>query len=79
MFGKSDKHLTINDSYNAEVASILIQNVTIENVGNTYSVTNELKHDIDNVTEKYMLYKQFVMWNCNGCSIVPLTVGKIKT
>ena len=73
VFDKSNKHSTIYDSYNAEVASTLIQNVSIENVGNTYSVANELKYDTNDATEKYMLSKQFAVRSCNGCFIAPLT------
>ena len=36
-------------------------------------MTNEKKYDIDNLTQKHLLYKQFVAWNCNGSSIAPLT------
>ena len=36
-------------------------------------MTNEKKNDIDNPTHKYLLYKQFVAWSCNGCSSDPLT------
>ena len=28
---------------------------------------------MDNLTQKYLLYKQFVAWCCNSCSIAPLT------
>ena len=28
---------------------------------------------MDNLTQKYQLYKQFVSWACDGCSITPLT------
>ena len=28
---------------------------------------------MDNLTHKYLLYKQFVTWTCNGCSTAPLT------
>ena len=31
------------------------------------------KNDIDNLTQKYLLYKQFVAWSCNGSSVAPLT------
>ena len=34
---------------------------------------NEKKYDIDNLTQKHLLYKQFVAWSCNGCSTAPLT------
>ena len=71
-YDKSDKHSTIYNSYNAEVVSTLIQNISIENVGNTYSVTNKLKYGSNDGTEKTILYKQFVAWNCNRGSIPPL-------
>ena len=29
------------------------------------------KYDIDNLTQKHLLYKQFVAWSCNGCSTAP--------
>ena len=45
----------------------------IDNASNTYSVSNELKYYIEVATQKHMLYKQFVAYNCNGCSIAPLT------
>ena len=28
---------------------------------------------MDNLTQKYLFYKQFVVWCCNGCSTAPLT------
>ena len=36
-------------------------------------MANEKKYNIDNLTQKHLLYKQFVGWNCNGSSVVPLT------
>ena len=27
----------------------------------------------DNLKQKNLLYKQFVVWSCNGCSTAPLT------
>ena len=30
------------------------------------------KYDIDNLTQKHLLYKQFVAWSCNGSSVAPL-------
>ena len=35
-------------------------------------MTNEKKCSIDNLTQKHLLYKQFVAWNCNGSSVAPL-------
>ena len=28
---------------------------------------------MDNLTQKHLLYKQFVAWACDGCSVAPLT------
>ena len=36
-------------------------------------MTNEKIYNIDNLTKKHLLYKQFVAWNCNRPSVVPLT------
>ena len=30
------------------------------------------KNSIDNLTQKHLLYKQFVAWHCNGSSVAPL-------
>ena len=30
------------------------------------------KYDLDNLTQKYLLYKQFVTWSCNVSSVAPL-------
>ena len=40
---------------------------------NVYSLTNEKRYNIDNLTQKHLLYKQFVAWNCNGSRVAPLT------
>ena len=38
-----------------------------------YSLTNEKKKkNIDNLTQKHLLYKQFVAWSCSGSSVAPL-------
>ena len=29
-------------------------------------------YDIDNLTQRYLLFKQFVAWSCNGSSVAPL-------
>ena len=31
------------------------------------------KYDIDSLTQRHLLYKQYVAWNCNGSSVAPLT------
>ena len=73
VYGKSDKDSTIYKSYNLEHASTFYIKYFNKNVSNTYSVRNELKHNINDATEECILYKQFVAWNCKDCSIVPLT------
>ena len=70
---KSNKHITIYNSYNRELASRMIKTLQLSNSTEIYSLTNEKKYSIDNLTQKHLLYKQFVAWNCNGSSIVPLT------
>lgn len=40
---------------------------------NMYSIANEIKHNINGNTQKYLLYKQFLAWNCNSFLIAPLT------
>ena len=45
---KSDKHMTIYDSYNAECACKLIKSLESANVSNQYSSTNTLKFDTAN-------------------------------
>ena len=67
VFDKSDKQATIYNNYNHKTASISIQSIEIEYV-TTYDI-----NDIKGNTEKHILYKQFVPWNCNGCSIALLT------
>ena len=70
---KSDKHTTIYDSYNREMAAQLIKTLKLSNFTEIYSLNNEKRYNIDNLTQKHLLYKQFVAWNCNGSSVAPLT------
>ena len=70
---KSDKHTTIYDSYNREMAAQLIKTLQLSNFTEIYSLTNEKKYSIDNLTQKHLLYKQFITWNCNESSVAPLT------
>ena len=73
VFDKSDKHTIIYDSYNAELAAKYIKLVKLSNFTEIYSLANENKYDMDNLTQKHLLYKQFVACACNGCSTAPLT------
>ena len=70
---KRDKHTTIYDSYNREMAAQLIKSLRLSNFTEIYSLTNEKKYDTGNLTQRYLLYKQFVAWNCNGSSVAPLS------
>ena len=45
----------------------------ILNFTDIYSLTNENKYIIDNLTQNHLLYKQYVAWICNGSSVVPLS------
>ena len=73
VYDKSDKHTTIHDSYNVEMASKIIKSVKLTNFTEIYSLTNEKKYGKDNLTQKHLLYKKFVAWSCNGSSAAPLT------
>ena len=57
---KSDKHTTIYDSYNGDLAAQKIKTVQLSNFTEIYSLTNEKKYSIDNLTQKHLLHKQFV-------------------
>ena len=63
---KSNKHTTIYHSYNRELTAQNIRTVQLSNFTEIYSLTNEKKYSIDNLTQKHLLYKQFVAWHCNG-------------
>ena len=43
VYDKSDKHLIIYDSYNAEWAARMIRNIKLANISNAYSATNTMK------------------------------------
>ena len=50
LYDKSDKHLTIYYSYNAESPARMIKNVELSNISDAYSATNMMKFDISNDT-----------------------------
>ena len=58
--GKSDKHTTIYDNCNREMAAQLIKSLKLSNFTEIYSLANEKKYSTDNLTQRYLLYKQFV-------------------
>ena len=71
LYDKSDKHLTLYDSYNAECAARMIKSVELSNISDAYSATNLLNYDINNNTQKHLLWKQYVAWHCNGYTAAP--------
>ena len=71
-FDKSDKHSAFYDSYNVKKVTTLILLLELENIFEAYSFLSKMEFDVINKTQKNMLYKQFVTWNCDGCCIAPL-------
>ena len=49
-----------------------IKSLKLTNFTEVYSLTNEKKYDVDNLTQRHLLWKQFVAWNCNGSSVAPI-------
>ena len=47
VFDRSDHHLSIYDSYNAEVAATHIKTIKLQNASNTYSEFNTVKFDLE--------------------------------
>ena len=56
----SNKHTSIYDSYNRKMAAQLIKTLQLSNFTEIYSLTNEKRYNIDNLTQKHLLYQQFV-------------------
>ena len=70
---KSDKHLTIYSSYNAKCAARMIKKIELSNILDVYSATNLMKFDISRGTKKHLLWKQYVVWHCNGYTAAPIS------
>ena len=73
VYDKIDQHNTLYDSYNGEIVSTFIGSLKIENPNNNYNISNEIKFDSTNESDKFLMYRQFVAWNTEVCSIAPLT------
>ena len=58
---KSNKHLTIYDSYNAECAARLIKNIELSSNSDAYIAKNAMKFDTSNDTQKHLSGKQYVV------------------
>ena len=71
LFDKSDQHLNIYDSYNAEVAATNIKYIKLQNTSNTYSEFNTIKFNLEDEEDRFVLHNSFVAWVTNGSSIVP--------
>ena len=71
LFDKSDQHLNIYDSYNAEVAATNIKYIKLQNASNTYSEFNTIKFNLEDEEDRFVLHNSFVAWVTNGSSIVP--------
>ena len=71
VFDKSDQHLNICDSYNAECAAKSIKYIKLQNASNTYSEFNTIKFNLEDEEDRFVLYNAFVAWITKGSSIVP--------
>ena len=71
VFDRSDHHLSIYDSYNAEVAATHIKTIKLQNASNTYSEFNTVKFDLKDEEDRYTLFNASVAWVTNSSSIVP--------
>ena len=63
VYDKIDRHTTIYDSDNIELAAKTIKSVKLSNFTDIWSITNGKEYDIDSLTQIYLLYKQFVAWS----------------
>ena len=61
-------------SYNQELAAKRIKSVRLPNFTEIYSLSNEKEYDVYNLTQRHLLFKQFVAWSCGGSSVAPLSV-----
>ena len=46
-----------------------IKSLKLSNFTEVYSLTNKKKIDVNNLMQRHLLWKQFVVWNCNGSSV----------
>ena len=71
VFDKSDQHLNIYDSCNAETAATSMKYIKLQNASNTYSEFNTIKFNLEDEEDRFVLYNAFVAWVTKGYSIVP--------
>ena len=73
LYDKSYSHESVYDSYGVELASQQIESVKFINASKAYSLTGKLSYDINNKDEKFLMYKMFVAYVCNGATHAPLS------
>ena len=73
VYDKSDKHTIIFESYNHELAAKRIKSLKLSNFTEISSLTNGKKYDINNLTQRHLLYKRFMAWSCGGSSVALLS------
>ena len=71
VYDKSDQHLSIYDSYNAEIASTHLKSMKLQNASNTYSEFNMVKFHLEDAEDQYTLYNAFTASVTGGSSIAP--------
>ena len=72
VYDKSYAHETVYDSYDLELAANLIESIKFINASKAYTLTGKLLYDVNNKDEKFLLYKMFVAYQCNGCTFATL-------
>ena len=68
VYDKSDKQMTIYNSYNDECTARMLKSIELGNISDVYSVTDTMKFNTSNDMQKHMLWMQYVAWHCNGYS-----------
>ena len=69
VYNKSDKHMTIYDSCNADCVTRMVKNIELSNISNVYSAKNTMKFDINNDTQNI----------CSGNNILPGIATTMQT
>ena len=73
VYDKSHKYRTIYYSYNAKSEARMMKNIDLSNISDAYSATNTMKFDINNDTQKDLLWKQYIAWHCDGYTKAPVS------
>ena len=73
LYDKNDKDLTLYYSYNVECVARMLKSVELSNISDAYSGMNLLNYDINNDTQKHLLWKQNVVWHSNSYMAAPIS------